>query len=145
MDFYEKNGFADAAKHLRSRLFPGAGERSIAKDFYNRLRGWDQLSSDEKTAWLKDAKGDAKLAHEQYEASITRRADTDYRNSLLEDALKKGVEPDVYGLPNILAYPDAWQAYVEYRMKANPTPPEWFVTEFLQPLGFDKRVVVIEQ
>jgi hypothetical protein len=30
-------------------------------------------------------------------------------------------------------------------MKANPTPPEWFVTEFLQPLGFDKRVVVIEQ
>jgi hypothetical protein len=145
LDFYEKNGFADAAKHLRSRLFPGAGERSIAKDFYNRLPGWDQLSSDEKTAWLKDAKGDAKLAHEQYEASITRRADTDYRNSLLEDALKKGVEPDVYGLPNILAYPDAWQAYVEYRMKANPTPPEWFVTEFLQPLGFDKRVVVIEQ
>jgi hypothetical protein len=145
LDFYEENGFVDAAKHLRSRLFPGAAERSIAKDFYNRLPGWDQLSSDQKSVWLNDAKGDAQLAREQYEASITRRADSDYRNSLVEDALKKDAGPDVYGLPNILAYPDAWQAYVDYRMKANPTPPEWFVTEFLQPLGFDKRVVVIEQ
>jgi hypothetical protein len=30
-------------------------------------------------------------------------------------------------------------------MKANPTPPDWFAAEFLEPLGFDKRVVVIEQ
>jgi hypothetical protein len=145
LDFYEKNGFIDAAKHLRSRLFPGAAESSIAKDLYNRLPGWDQLSSDQQSVWLNGAKGDAKLARDQYEASLTSRADSDYRNSLVEDALKKGVEPDIYGLPNILAYPDAWQAYVDDRMKANPTPPDWFVTEFLQPLGFDKRVVVIEQ
>jgi hypothetical protein len=145
LDFYEQNGFADAAKQLRSRLFPGAAERGIAKDFYDRLPGWDQLSSDQQSARLKDAKGDAKLAREQYEVSITRRAYFDYCNSLVEDALKKGVAPDLNGLPNILAYPDAWQAYVDHRIKANPTPPEWFVTEFLQPLGFDKRVVVIDQ
>lgn len=145
LDFYEKNGFTDAAKDLRSRLFPGTAERAVAKTFYDRLPTWDQLSSDQKSARLKSAKEDAALAREQYEASITRRADFDYRNSLTEDALKKGVAPDVYGLPNNLAYPDAWQAYVDDRIKANPAPPDWFVTELLQPLGFDKRVVVLEQ
>ena len=54
------------------------------------------------------------------------------------------LKPDVYGLPSILAYPGAWQAFVEYRQKSMPTLPQWFVSEFLQPLGFDKRVTELE-
>jgi hypothetical protein len=36
-------------------------------------------------------------------------------------------------------------ACVDFKLKANPTPPEWVITEFLQPLGFDKRVMIIEK
>jgi hypothetical protein len=145
LDFYEQNGFIDAAKHLRSRLFPGTEERKIAKNYYDLLPSWDGLSSDQKSAWLKDAKGDAKLARDRYEASMTRRADSEYRNSLLEDAIMRDARPDAYALPTSLAYPDAWRAYVEYRLKSAPTPPEWFITELLQPLGFDNRVMVLEE
>ena len=144
-DFFEQNGFADAAKHLRSRNFPTAADLDLAKDYYKLLTPWDQLSAEGKSAWLKGANGDANLARRHYELSIARRASANYRNSLLEDALRKDIKPDLYALPTSLAYPEAWQAYVDYRMKANPTPPDWFGAEFLEPLGFDKRVVVIEQ
>jgi hypothetical protein len=143
--FFEQNGFADAAKHFRSRIHPGAADLDLAKDYYKLLTTWDQLSAEGKAVSLKGANGDANLARQHYERSIAIRASADYRNSLLEDALRKGTKPDLYALPTALAYPDAWQAYIDYRMKANPTPPDWFAAEFLQPLGFDKRVVVIEQ
>ena len=145
LDFLEQNGFADAAKHFRLRNFPGAADLDLAKDYYKLLTPWDQLSTEAKSIWLDGAKGDANLARQHYELSIARRASASYRNSLLEDALRKGTKPDLYALPTALAYPEAWQAYVDHRMKANPTPPDWFAAEFLEPLGFDKRVVVIEQ
>jgi len=145
LDFFEQNGFADAAKHYRSRLYPGTADLDLAKDYYKLLTTWAQLSAEGKSAWLKGANGDANIARQHYDLSIARRASADYRNSLVEDALRKATKPDVYALPTAVAYPDAWQAYVDYRMKANPTPPDWFAAEFLQPLGFDKRVVIIEQ
>jgi hypothetical protein len=145
LGFLEQSGFADAAKHFRARNHPGAADLDLAKDYYKLMTPWDRLSAEGKSGWLKGANGDANLARQHYERSIAVRASADYRNSLLEDALRKGTKPDLYALPTALAYPDAWQAYVDYRLKANPTPPDWFVTEILQPLGFDKRVVVIEQ
>ena len=145
LGFFEQNGFADAAKHFRARLYPGAADRDLAKDYYKLMTPWDQLSAEARSTWLNGAHGDADVARRRYERSITVRASADYRNSLVEDAIRKGSKPDLYALPTALAYPDAWQAYIDYRMKANPTPPDWFVTEFLQPLGFDKRVVVIQQ
>jgi hypothetical protein len=145
LDFYDKNGFVAAAKQIRSYLFPGTEEREMAKSHYDLFATWDQLSLDRKSAFLKGANGDANLARNRYEASITQQAVQNYRNALLEEALKKNTKPDPFALPNILAYPDAWQAYVEFRLKSAPTPPEWFITEFLQPLGFDKRVMVIEE
>jgi len=145
LGFLEQNGFADAAKHFRSRNYPSAADLDLAKNYYKLLTTWDQLSAEGKSAWLSRADGDANLARQHYERSIAVRASADYRNSVLENAVRKNIKPDLYALPTALAYPDAWQAYVDYRMKANPTPPDWFVAEFLQPLGFDKRVVVIEQ
>ena len=145
LDFYEKNGFADAAKHLRSHSHPGAAELGAAKEFRSCLTGWDQLSADGKSDWLGRANGDANLARDEHDKSNNRLAVARYNNALLEDALKNGVAPSRDSLPTNLVYSDAWQAYVEDRMKANPTPPEWFITEFLEPLGFDKRVMVLEQ
>jgi len=145
LEFLEQSGFADAAKHFRSRNFPGTTDLALAKDYYKLLTTWDQLPAEGKSVWLNGANGDANLARQHYERSIAVRASAGYRNSLVEDALRKGTKPDLYALPTALAYPDSWQAYVDYRMKANPTPPDWFQAEFLEPLGFDKRVVVIEQ
>ena len=130
---------------FRARNHPGAADLDLAKDYYKLMTPWDRLSAEGKSGWLKGANGDANLARQHYERSIAVRASADYRNSLLEDALRKGTKPDLYALPIALAYPNAWRAYVDYRMKANPTPPDWFGAEILQPLGFDKRVVVIEQ
>jgi len=145
LQFLEQNGFADAAKHFRSRNYPGTADLDLAKDYYKLLTPWDQLPAEGKSVWLNGANGDANLARKHYERSIAQRASAGYRNSLVEDALRKGTKPDLYALPTALAYPDSWQAYVDFRMKANPTPPDWFQAEFLEPLGFDKRVVVIEQ
>jgi hypothetical protein len=144
LDFYTAHGFADAAKHLRSRLSPDAADRKLAAADVNLLPGWDQLSPQQKSTWFAGAKGDAALARSRYEAANADEAIVIYRNALLEEAMEKGVKPDVYGLPTILAYPDAWQAFVDDRLKSAPTPPDWFVTELLQPIGFDKRVVSVE-
>jgi hypothetical protein len=144
LDFYTAHGFADAAKHLRSRLSPDAADRKLAAGDINLLPTWDQLSPEQKSARIAGAKGDANLARQQYEAANADEAVVIYRNALLEEAIEKDVKPDVYALPTILAYPDAWQAFVDDRQNAAPTPPDWFVTELLQPLGFDKRVVSVE-
>ena len=144
LDFYAAHGFVDAAKHLRSRLSPDVADRKRAAGYVNLLPGWDQLSPQQQSTWIAGAKGDANLARRRYEAANADDAINIYRNALLEQAMEKGVTPDVYGLPTILAYPDAWQAFVDYRLKSAPTPPDWFVTELLQPLGFDKRVVSVE-
>jgi hypothetical protein len=144
LEFYEKNGFVDAAKHARSHQFPGAAERDLARDYYNLLTSWDQLSPDRKSDLLNSANGDVDLARSRYETANTERAFADYSNGLLQDAIVNDVTPDLNALPNVSAYPDAWQAYVAFRSKLAPTPPDWFVSEFLQPLGFDKRVTIIE-
>jgi hypothetical protein len=143
LNFYATHGFAEAAKHLRSRFFPDAADRERAKDAYNLLPGWDQLSPEQRSTWVAGAKGNANLARSRFETSNAREATIIYRNALLEDAIEKDVKPEPYALPSVLAYPDAWQAFVEARQKSAQTPPEWFITEFLRPLGFDKRVMVL--
>jgi len=44
-------------------------------------------------------------------------------------------------LPPFLAYPEAWQAYVQARIDAGEDPPEWFFKECLVKLGFDRMVM----
>jgi len=144
LDFYATHGFVDAAKHLRARLSPDVADRKRAASYVNLLPGWDQLSTQQQSTRIAGARGDANLARRRYEAANADEAVIIYRNALLEQAIEKGVTPDVYGLPTILAYPDAWRAFVDYRLKSAPTPPDWFITELLQPLGFDKRVVSVE-
>lgn len=142
IDFYTTHGFVDAAAEARASVF-GPAQRNLPEKYYEKFQTWDQLPADAKNNLLTNAKGDVDLAHKRREAFIRKAALNDYRNELLETALKNNTKPEPVALPNILAYPDAWQAYVDFRLKSDPTPPEWFVTEFLQPLGFDKRVMVI--
>jgi len=144
LDFYDKNGFTEAAKNYRSFLFPGAEERDAVKAEYDHYPTWDQLPADKKAPWLRNAKDDEKLARTRYENSLIQPAIIDHKILMLEDALKNGRKPDVSALPNLLAYPDAWQAYVQFRLKQAPTPPEWFAKDLLEPLGFDKRVMTVE-
>lgn len=46
-------------------------------------------------------------------------------------------------LPPLLAHKDAWKAYTHYCItkEMGTTPPEWLMSEFLVPLGFDQAVV----
>jgi hypothetical protein len=142
LEFLETNGFQDAARDLRSIVFPGVAERERAKRYYDKTRPWDLLSPDAKNAWLRYAQGDNDLARKGYEISRTRDALLGYKNDLLIRAVKSNVKPEISALPTVLAYPKAWESYINYRLRLNPVPPEWFVKEFLEPLGFDKRVTL---
>ena len=53
--------------------------------------------------------------------------------------------PDKIGLPINFVYPDAWRIYVEYLHKAKPVSPARLVTEFLEPFGLNKRVVITDE
>jgi hypothetical protein len=75
---------------------------------------------------------------------MARLALANYRSELLADSLKNGTSPAKSILPSSLAYPEAWQAYVDFKSKSAPSPPDWFVTEFLERLGFDKRIANVE-
>jgi hypothetical protein len=143
IEFYETHGFVDAAKASRSITFPGIAERDLAKSYYEKFPSWDLLPANAKNSYLSNY-GGAALARKQYDRTITRQALQNYKNDLLIKALMYNMKPEASALPPNLAYPKAWQSYVDYKLKSNPTPPEWFITEFLQPLGFDKRVTIIE-
>ena len=45
--------------------------------------------------------------------------------------------------PPLLAHRDAWKAYTDQCIKdeIDSTPPQWLMTEFLEPLGFDQAVI----
>jgi len=138
IDFFETHGFVDAAKDSRSGLFPGTAERDLAKSYYEKRPSWELLPTNTKNLYLSNAHGDADLARKRYETYRTREAWFEYKNDLLVKALKNNMKPEALALPVIIAHPKAWQSYVDYRLKSNPTLPEWFVTKFLQPVASEK-------
>jgi len=43
--------------------------------------------------------------------------------------------------PPLLAYPEAWAAYIRHYEREQPDPPRWFYSEFLDRLGFDRLAI----
>ena len=152
--FFETHGFLDAARNTRSLVFPSDSEHELVASYYNKYPSWEQMPKDFKDdfikKYLKDNKINSTLADinkvkDTYYEAIFRLSIKKYRDDLLEKAIESNRIPDKNLLPVIIAYPDAWKAYVEYRLKSKPVPPEWIIKEFLEPLGFDKRVVITDE
>jgi hypothetical protein len=65
----------------------------------------------------------------------------------ISSALIEGRTVNPALLPPLLAYPDAWAAYIEDCLKTQRAPntaseiPAWFRDEFLRPLSFTRRVI----
>ncbi len=43
--------------------------------------------------------------------------------------------------PPLLAFPEAWAAYVEDCLRKQESPPRWFYDEFLAPLGYNQMKI----
>jgi hypothetical protein len=45
----------------------------------------------------------------------------------------------------LIKYADAWLSYVDYHVELDADPPQWFFTDFLVKLGFDRMVMDIPE
>jgi hypothetical protein len=44
-------------------------------------------------------------------------------------------------VPPLLAYPEAWAAYIQESRDQAANPPQWFYSDFLDKLGFDRMAI----
>ena len=118
--FFAENGFEDAAEHYRNFSYPEM-LTDRQQMMVRKLAGIrPDLSKDELANYVRNAEAQQKV-------SI----------AIVDDVSAKSA------LPPLLAHKDAWKAYTEYCIKAElgTTPPEWLMSQFLVPLGFDQAVV----
>jgi hypothetical protein len=120
IDFFEKNGFAEAAADYRAFSFP-TGLTRTQQDLFDRA--WAMNPDLPKEALMQYARN----AENQMAVST---------------AILNGTDAQSY-LPPLLRHSDAWKAYTDHcsAEETGSTPPAWLMTEFLEPLGFDQAVV----
>ncbi len=120
IDFFEKNGWADAAKDYREFSFPKG------------------LSDAQQVLYIKARAARPDLPAETLEWYVRNAED----QIAISKAILDGTNAQAY-LPPLLRHRDAWNAYTDYciKLETDNSPPSWFVTEFLQPLGFEQAVV----
>jgi hypothetical protein len=120
IDFFEKNGFPEAAQDYRQFSFP-----------------YGTTSAQDKMIRLASAAG-VDMPMDQLE-QYARAAEAQQKISA---AIVNETSARAY-LPPLLVHREAWNAYTAYCIKTGigSTPPEWLMSEFLEPLGFDQAVV----
>lgn len=120
IDFFEQNGFAEAAAAYRAFSFPAA-PTTIQEKLAQRIAAANPGIDGDRL--------------EQYARNAEAQLAVSY-------ALVNNLDASEY-LPPLLAHRDAWAAYVDFCGKAelDNTPPTWLMGEFLEPLGFSQAVV----
>ncbi len=120
IEYFDQNGFSDAAKAYRSFSFPGT------------------LTSNQKVLLKKATTARPDLSTERLEKYILAAE----AQRALSTAIVKGGNARAH-FPPLLAHRDAWKAYTDQCIKdeIDSTPPQWLMTEFLEPLGFDQAVI----
>ena len=118
--FFEENGFADAAADYRAFSYPGP-LTSTQEDLLQKM---SVVRPDIPSEQL-----------ELYARSVTAQ-------KAISNAIVHGGSAREF-LPPLLAHREAWNSYIAecVRNEVDSTPPEWFMTELLEPLGFDQAVV----
>lgn len=117
--FFEQAGFAACAEAYRAFLFP----QSQIEPTDPRVRALCRMSFSEEAALH-----EVRWASRQKDVSAMLIS-----GSLPEDGKKI--------LPPLLAFPDAWAAYVASCIESKSKPPKWFYHELLAPLGFDRMAM----
>lgn len=120
IDFFEKSGFGEAAEAYRNYSFPQ-----------------DTTSMQDKIIRMANAAG-SQMTQKQLE-DYARSAEAQQQISI---AIVDGLSARKF-LPPLLNHREAWKAYTDYCTKTElgSTPPEWLMSQFLEPLGFAQAVV----
>lgn len=119
IEFFDDQGFHDAAMAYRDYAFPAVGSQELTRVYTKLIEaGYPKSRADKR----------ARSSLAQLEVS----------KALLEGTLDTAPN-DLY--PPLLAYPNAWKAYIEHFEHEQPDPPKWFYSEFLDPLGFDRLAI----
>lgn len=121
IDFFEKAGFAACAAAYREYSFPSPGNREL-----------DAVRAKLVQLGLPADRVDQRALY----ALGQRKASA----ALLNGSFSKN--PGGF-FPPLMAYPDAWAAYVLecQDAKTKTDPPKWFYGEFLDKLGFDRLAI----
>ncbi|MBT8046579.1 MAG: hypothetical protein KJN67_05385, partial [Pontiella sp.] len=119
IEFFEAEGFLSAADAYREYAFPSLQNRALTP-IYTKLieAGYPRGRADE-------------------------RARSVFAQLQVSEAMLEGDYDLISGklFPPLLAYPRAWQAYIEHFEQEQPDPPQWFYREFLDRLGFDSLAI----
>ncbi|MEN8256009.1 MAG: hypothetical protein ABFR33_11135 [Verrucomicrobiota bacterium] len=118
--FFEQNGFTEAATDYRAFSYPAG------------------LTPSQETLLQKAAIALTDIPEKRMEEYVRFAA----AQKAISSAIVNGGNAQKY-LPPLLAHRDAWNAYTAQCIEneINSTPPEWIITELLEPLGFDQAVV----
>ena len=120
IDFLKDEGFETAAEAYRTYAFPEPLGGAAIEDIYEKLveAGCPQNRIEKRAR--------------------TSMAQMELSEALLDGSLSERAESL---FPPLLAYPDAWAAYISHYEKEQPDPPQWFYREFLDRLGFDRLTI----
>jgi len=118
--FFEQNGFTEAAADYRTFSF-------------------HKENTPEQAELLEKAMAARPDAPVQQLEQFVRMAEA---QKAVSGAIINGGSAREY-LPPLLVHRDAWKAYTDQCIKDEMagSPPEWLMSEFLEPLGFDQAVV----
>jgi hypothetical protein len=119
--FFEQEGFAEAATDYRAFSYPTTST-AVQEKLLDHARAVPKgdMTQDQLKQYIRNAEG-------QLAVSM---------------AIAEGRNTSSY-LPPLLRHRDAWNAYIQNCIKtaSTTTPPEWILSEFLEPLGFNQAVV----
>ena len=118
--FFEQNGFPEAAADYRAFSYPG------------------DLNTEQQ--WM--LKRALSVRPDISEERLVRYVRTAEAQKAVSNAIVNGGSAGSF-LPPLLAHRDAWKAYTDQCIQdeLESNPPEWLVSELLEPLGFDQAVI----
>ncbi len=120
IDFFEQNGFAEAAADYRAFSYP------------------EKLTQNQEWMLQRILAVRSDIPEEKLE-NYVRSAEA---QKAISNAIVNGGSAGEF-LPPLLAHRDAWKAYVDQCIadEMDNNPPQWLVSELLEPLGFDQAVI----
>lgn len=115
--------------------------------FLGNLSSETEIQTDKRAAFF-DANGfgEAAEAYRRFTFELSKADEATARKEI-SAALLEGRAVSPKWLPPLLVHSNAWTAYIQDCRKTQRSPttscetPSWLQDEFLQPLGFDRRVI----
>jgi hypothetical protein len=123
IQFFESAGYDECAQAYRRFVEKGLG-------------GW----SEQHEEILERVKAEESVASRHTESELRTMVRAAVADIQVSKAVKAGeIPPEL--MPPLLAYPEAWQAYIDDCLARRTQIPVWFHREFLEPIGFDRGVI----